>query len=181
MAFIVPYKDKTPKIAQDVFVAPTAAIVGDVEIGEGSSVWFGVSIRGDFMPIRIGKLTNIQDNSTIHTTAHHHLVIGDEVIIGHNRIIHATEIGSHVFVGMGSIILGHVRIGDNVIIGPGSLIPEGRRIPHDSLVFGEPARLIRSLRDDEIEALHASSLNYHEFSKTYQEIFEKYKDQAELL
>ena len=165
MACILPFEGKSPKIAADVFVAPTAAVVGDVEIGEGSSIWFGASVRGDFQPIRIGKYSNIQDNTTIHVMGDHGLTIGDEVIIGHNCVIHSNKIGSHSLIMMGTILLGYTEIGENVIIGPGSLIPQGRKIPSNSLVLGEPAQLIRSLRDDEIEALHASALNYHEIAQ----------------
>ena len=177
MACILPFEGKSPKIAADVFVAPTAAVVGDVEIGEGPSIWFGASVRGDFQPIRIGKYSNIQDNTTIHVMGDHGLTIGDEVIIGHNCVIHSNKIGSHSLIMMGTILLGYTEIGENVIIGPGSLIPQGRKIPSNSLVLGEPAQLIRSLRDDEIEALHASALNYHEIAQKYQAEFDKLAQQ----
>ena len=173
MSIIMPYNGKAPRIAPDVFIAPTAVVAGDVEIGAGSSVWFGASVRGDFQPIRIGKYTNIQDNCTIHVMGSHGLDIGDEVIIGPNCVIHSNKIGSGTMIGMGSILLGYTEIGENVIITPGSLIPEGRKIPSGSLVMGEPAQLIRSLRDDEIEALQASAHQYHQIANQYKEQLEK--------
>ena len=177
MGLIVPYKGKRPKIDASVFVAPTACVAGDVVIGKDSSVWFSSVVRGDFQPIRIGKYSNIQDYTTIHVMGDHGLTIGDEVIIGHNCVIHSKKIGSHSLIMMGTILLGYTEIGENVIIGPGSLIPQGRKIPSNSLVLGEPAQLIRSLRDDEIEALHASALNYHEIAQKYQAEFDKLAQQ----
>ena len=168
MACIMTMNGKTPQIAPDVFVAPTAAVVGDVTIGEGSSVWFGASVRG--------KRTNIQDNATIHVMGDHPLTIGDEVIIGHNCIIHSNKIGNNCLIAMGTILLGYTEIGDDVIIGPGSLIPEGRKIPSGSLVMGEPARMIRSLRDDELEALHASAVNYQEIAAKYMAALQNLKE-----
>lgn len=167
MANILPYKGHSPKIAEDVFLAPTSVVVGDVEIGEGSSVWFNAVVRGDFQPIRIGKCSNIQDNATIHVMGDTPTIIGDEVIIGHNSIVHCERIGSHTLIGMGSILLGYTDIGENVVIGAGTMITQHKKIPSNSLVYGNPARIIRGLREDEIEALHASAMNYREVAKRY--------------
>jgi len=167
MAYIIPYKSKAPKIDPSVFLAPTAVVSGDVEIGAGSSLWFGTVVRGDFQPIRIGKNTNIQDNATVHVMWDAPTEIGDGVIIGHNALIHCRKIGSNTLIGMGSIILGYTEIGENVVIGAGSMITQHRKIPSNSLVFGNPAQIIRALRDDEIEALKKSALSYSEVADHY--------------
>ena len=167
MGYILPYKSKSPNIDPSVFVAPTAAIAGDVTIGENSSIWFSTVIRGDYQPVRIGRYTNIQDNSTIHVMGDAPTEIGDHVIIGHNALIHSRRIGSNCLIGMGSILLGYSEIGDNCIIGAGTLLTQHKRIPANSLVFGNPAKIIRALRDDEIAALVDSSLHYLACAKWY--------------
>ncbi|MBE6075078.1 MAG: gamma carbonic anhydrase family protein [Selenomonas ruminantium] len=167
MSYIIPYKSVAPKIDPSVFLAPTATVAGDVEIGEGASIWFNVVIRGDFQPIRIGKNTNVQDNAVIHVMANVPTEIGDEVTIGHNAIIHARKIGNNCLVGMGSILLGYTEIGDNVVIGAGTMITQHKKIPSNSLVYGNPAQIIRALREDEIEALHDSALDYRKVAEKY--------------
>ena len=167
MSTIIPYKSVAPKIDPSVFIAPTAAVIGDVEIGEGSSLWFSTVVRGDFQPIKIGRNTDIQDNATIHVMADVPTEIGDEVIIGHNAIIHARKIGNNCLIGMGSIILGYTEIGDNVIIGAGTILTQHKKIPSNSLVYGNPAQIIRSLREDELQALHESAMNYQQVAENY--------------
>ncbi len=167
MATVIPYKGISPKIDGSTFMAPTAVVVGDVEIGEGSSLWFNTIVRGDFQPVRIGKFTNIQDNATVHVMMDQPTIIGDNVIVGHNAILHCSKIGSNCLVGMGSILLGYTEIGDNVIIGAGTLLTQHKKIPSNSLVFGNPAQIVRALRDDEIEALKASAERYHEVANNY--------------
>ncbi len=174
MAFIMKYEGKEPKIDSTVFLAPTAVVVGDVEIGEHSSVWFSSVVRGDFQPIRIGKYTSIQDNATIHVMWDTPTEIGDHVTIGHNALLHCRRIGNNCLIGMGANVQGYSEIGDNCIIGAGTLLMQHKKIPSNSLVFGNPARLIRSLRDDEIEALKNSTIHYSE-------VAEKYKAELEIL
>lgn len=167
MSYIIPYKSVAPKINPSVFLAPSATVVGDVEIGEGASIWFNAVVRGDFQPLRIGKNTNVQDNAVIHVMANVPTEIGDDVTIGHNAIIHARKIGNNCLVGMGSIILGYTEIGDNVVIGAGTMITQHKKIPSNSLVYGNPAQIIRALREDEIEALHDSALDYRKVAENY--------------
>lgn len=164
---IMPYKSVSPQIADNVFLAPTATIVGDVTLGEGSSVWFGSVVRGDFQPIRIGKYTNIQDNATVHVMGDVPTEIGDYVTIGHNVIAHCRKIGNNSLIGMGSIVLGYSEIGENCIIGAGTLLTQHKKIPANSLVYGNPARIIRALRDDEIEAVRESAIHYSEMAAAY--------------
>ena len=164
---ILPYKGKKPKIAGNVFVAPNASIVGDVKIGTGSSIWFGAAVRGDFQPVTIGAFTNIQDNATIHVMGDTPTEIGNYVTVGHNALVHCRRIGDNCLIGMGSIILGYSEIGSNCIIGAGTLLTQYKKIPNNSLVFGNPAKIMRAIRDDEIEALRASAMHYYECSLDY--------------
>ncbi len=167
MSHILPYKSVEPKIDPSAFIAPNASVVGDVTIGEGSSVWFGTVLRGDIQRIEVGKFTNIQDNATIHVMGDHPTIIGDYVTVGHNAIVHCGKIGNNCLIGMGSIILGYTEIGDNCVIGAGTMITQHKKIPANSLVYGSPARIIRSLRDDEIEALRESASRYHLIAQEY--------------
>ena len=164
---VLSYNGKQPKIAESVFVAPTASVVGDVEIGTGSSIWFGVTVRGDFQPVKIGAFTNIQDNATVHVMGDTPTEIGNYVTVGHNAIVHCRKIGDNCLIGMGSIILGYSEIGENCIIGAGTLLTQYKKIPRNSLVFGNPAKIMRALRDDEIQALRASAMKYHECAMEY--------------
>ncbi len=169
MGIIMPYQGQTPQIDSSVFVAPTAAVVGDVTIGENSSIWFSSVVRGDYQPLRIGCYSNVQDNATVHVMGDVPTEIGDYVIIGHNALIHSRKIGDHCLIGMGTILLGYTEIGENCIIGAGTLLPQHKKIPSNSLVYGNPAKIIRALRDDEIEAMHESALNYHVYAQRYME------------
>mgnify|MGYP002622488470 CR=1 FL=1 len=164
---VLSYRGKTPRIANDVFISPTASVVGEVQIGTGSSIWFGATVRGDFQPVKIGAFTNIQDNATIHVMGDSPTIIGNYVTVGHNAIIHCNKIGNNCLIGMGSIILGYAEIGDNCIIGAGTLLTQYKKIPNNCLVFGNPAKIMRALRDDEIEALRASAMHYHDCAKEY--------------
>lgn len=167
MSNIIPYQSLAPKIDPTVFVAPSGTVVGDVTIGEGSSVWFNAVIRGDFQKVTIGKNSNVQDNATVHVMWDTPTEIGDQVIIGHNAVIHSKKIGNNCLIGMGSILLGYTEIGDNVVIGAGTMITQHKKIPSNSLVYGNPAQIVRSLREDELEAVHASALNYRKVAETY--------------
>ena len=172
---ILPYRGKTPVIDETAFIAPTAAVIGDVTIGAGSSVWFGAVVRGDFQPITIGKNTNIQENATIHVMRDVPVQIGDNVLIGHNAVVHCSRIGDNTLIGMGSIIMGYSEIGENVVIGAGTFLSQHKKIPSNSLVFGNPAQIVRALRDDEIEALQAAALNYADLGEEYKRIIEEMK------
>ena len=172
---ILPYRGKMPTIHPTAFIAPTAAVVGDVEIGARSSVWFSAVVRGDFQSITIGQNTNIQENATIHVMRDVPVHIGDNVLIGHNAVVHCSRIGDNTLIGMGSIIMGYSEIGENVVIGAGTFLPQHKKIPSNSLVFGNPAQIVRALRDDEIEALRAAAENYADLGAEYKQIIEEMK------
>lgn len=172
---ILPYRGKAPVIDPTVFLAPMAAVIGDVTIGAGSSVWFGAVVRGDFQPITIGQNTNIQDNATIHVMRDVPVHIGDNVLIGHNAVVHCSRVGDNTLIGMGSIVMGYSEIGENVVIGAGTFLPQHKKIPLNSLVFGNPAQIVRALRDDEIEALQEAAENYANLGVEYKRIVEELK------
>mgnify|MGYP000943153649 FL=1 len=172
---ILPYRGTMPVIDPTAFIAPTAAVIGDVTVGAGSSIWFGAVVRGDFQPITIGQNTNIQENATIHVMRDVPVRIGDNVLVGHNAVVHCSRIGDNTLIGMGSIVMGYSEIGENVVIGAGTFLPQHKKIPSNSLVFGNPAQIVRALRDDEIEALRAAAENYAGLGAEYKRIIEEMK------
>jgi carbonic anhydrase/acetyltransferase-like protein (isoleucine patch superfamily) len=150
-----------PEIANDVFIAENAAIIGDVHIQEKSSVWYNVTLRGDVMPIRIGKESNIQDNSVLHGTYQEYgCTIGDRVTVGHGVILHGCTIENSCLIGMGTIIMDNVVIGAHSIVGAGSLVTEGKKFPPRSLILGRPAVVKRALTESEIQSLEESADHY---------------------
>lgn len=167
------YKGYKPQIGENVFIAPNCTIIGRCYIGENSSIWFSAVIRADVNEIRIGKNTNIQDGTVIHCDNEYPSIIGDNVTVGHNAIIHGCKIGNNCIIGMGSTILDNAEIGDNVIIGANSLITSGKRIPGGVLVMGSPARVVRDLTADELKRIEESYKDYIEKAMEYKkEIFE---------
>lgn len=151
----------SPIIGEDVFIADNARIISDVEVGDRSSIWYNVVIRGDVMPIRIGKEVNVQDGSVIHGTyGKWGTTLHDRVTIGHLVMLHGCEIGRGTLVGMGSIVMDGVQVGEHCLIGAGSLVTEGTKIPPRSLVVGRPAKVKRPLTDEEVELLEKSADNY---------------------
>lgn len=168
MALILPYKDKKPIIPSSVFLAENSVVIGDVEIGEDSSVWYGTVIRGDVNYIRIGKGTNIQDNSVVHVTHDTHpTIVGDYVTVGHKVILHGCVIGNYVLVGMGAIIMDGAQIEDFVLVGAGALVTPGKKFPSGVLVAGFPAKVVRDLKEEEIKLIKESAENYIKYKNTY--------------
>jgi carbonic anhydrase/acetyltransferase-like protein (isoleucine patch superfamily) len=162
------YKGKTPVIGEGVFIAENATIIGDVEIGDHSSIWYGTVVRGDVFHIRIGSRTNIQDNCTLHVTnGTWPVVLEDEVTVGHGVILHGCTVGRGSLIGMGSRLLDGVVIGEHSLVGAGSLVTQNTHIPARSLVLGSPARVVRSLTADEVAGLAAYYQNYLEYKEIY--------------
>jgi len=154
------YKQYEPQIDKSVFCAPNSTIIGRCSIGENSSVWFNAVVRADVNKIIIGKGTNVQDGTVIHCDSNYPTIIGDDVTIGHNAIIHGCRIGNNCIIGMGATILDGAEIGDNVIVGANSLITSGKKIPSGTLVVGSPARVVRELTSEEIEGIKESASGY---------------------
>jgi carbonic anhydrase/acetyltransferase-like protein (isoleucine patch superfamily) len=165
---LLPYREHRPRLAPDAFVAPGAVLVGDVEVGAQASVWFGCVLRGDVCHVRIGARTNFQDGSIIHVSrAGLATLIGVEVTVGHGCIVHACTLEDRAFVGMGSVILDGARIESEGMLGAGSLLPSDKRIGPRELWLGRPARLVRRLRDDELEANAERNRHYVELASEY--------------
>ncbi len=144
-ATICRYLDRTPTVAEDVFIAPTAALVGDVRLGPNVSVWFGCVLRGDVNYIQIGARSNVQDGTVVHLGDDDPTIIGEEVVIGHRAVVHGCTVGGGTLVGIQATVLDGVKVGEGSIIGAGAVVPAGRVIPPHSLVLGTPAKVVRTL------------------------------------
>lgn len=160
MASLIEYKGKKPVVGERVFLAEGARLIGDVEIGDDSSVFYNAVLRADLAEIRVGKRTNIQDNVSIHLSMGVGVHIGDDVTIGHNAVVHACEIEDHVLVGMGAIVMDGARIRKNSVVAAGALVPQGKEYPEGSLIVGTPARVARQLTDEEIRKFHEGAEHY---------------------
>jgi len=170
MPIVRRFRDTAPVIAPDVFLAENASVIGDVVIGAGSSIWYGTVVRGDVMPIRIGGATSIQDNSVIHVTGGFAgTTVGDRVTVGHNVILHACVIEDDCIIGMGSIILDGARVRRGSIVGAGALVTPGTDIPDGSLVVGSPARVKRTITDDERAWITSSAQHYVALAQRYRD------------
>ena len=162
------YKGKMPRIDPSVFIDCSAQVIGDVQIGEGSSVWFNCVIRADVHYVRIGRNTNIQDGSVIHVTnGRFPTVIGDCVTIGHGAMLHGCTIEGHSLIGIGAIVLDNATVGEYSIIAAGSVVPPGAIIPPRSLAIGSPAKVRREVNATEIERIDANWKNYLEYKIAY--------------
>lgn len=165
---LLPYKKIMPTIGDKVFIAENAAVIGDVVIGEESSIWFGCTVRGDVHEIRIGKRTNIQDNTVIHTTRNlSGTYIGDEVTVGHGAILHACTLGDQSFVGMGAIILDEAKLEPRAMLAAGAVLTPRKIVPTGQLWGGSPARYMRDMTQEELKFLEISADNYVRLSQDY--------------
>ena len=154
-------------IDNSVFIADGAKVVGEVEIGKNSSVWFNAVIRADLDSVKIGEASNVQDNAVVHTSKNFGVQIGNNVTVGHSAIVHGCTVGNNVLIGMGAIVLDGAVIEDNCIIGAGSLVTQGKLIPAGSLAFGNPAKVVRQLTDDEIRSITDNAVSYIEEAENY--------------
>lgn len=165
---IQPYKGVTPKIGQDCFIAATAVVIGDVVIGSHTSLWYGVSMRGDVHYIRIGSHSNIQDNVVCHVTKDRYpLIIGDYVTVGHGAIVHGCTIESHCLIGINATLLDDVVVGEGSIVAANAMVPMGMRIPPRSMVAGIPARIKKELSANDVKFIDSFAKNYLEEKDDY--------------
>lgn len=164
---IFAYKDKSPKIHENAFVAPTATIIGDVEIESGANIWYGAVVRGDLAAIRIGANTNIQDNVTIHTDVGKPTLIGRHVTVGHNAVIHGCTLEKSVLIGMNAVILSGAHVKTGSVIAAGALIKEGQTVGPYHLVAGMPAVLKKELTPEIVEVLDLSVDEYLELAEDH--------------
>jgi carbonic anhydrase/acetyltransferase-like protein (isoleucine patch superfamily) len=149
-----------PQIAEDSWGAPDANVIGKIVIQKGASIWFGATLRGDNEEIVIGKGSNVQENTVMHTDMGYPLTVGEGCTIGHKALLHGCTIGDNTLIGMGAVVLNGAKIGKNCLIGANALITENKVIPDGSLVMGAPGKVVRTLDDAAIEGLRASALNY---------------------
>ena len=164
-----------PDIHETAWIADDANVIGNVELKEGSSVWFCTTIRGDNEIVVVGKGTNIQENTVMHTDIGFPLTIGENCTIGHKVMLHGCEIGTNSLIGMGTVILNGAKVGDNCLIGAGALITENKVIPDGSLVMGLPGKIVRQLDDAEIARLTQSALHYQENAARFRKKLVKVK------
>jgi len=173
---IYDFKDFTPKIGKKTWIAPSADVIGDVEIGEDCSIWFGSVVRGDVHYIKIGDRTSIQDLSMVHITHHKKpdrsdgspTIIGSDVTVGHRVMLHGCTIEDACLIGMSATILDNAVIGKESIVGASSLVTKGKVFPPRSLIMGSPAKRVRELTDEEVAELYASATRYVAFKNEYQ-------------
>lgn len=149
-----------PKVGTDAWVADSAQVIGNVELGDAASVWFGAVIRGDTECIRIGRNSNIQDASVLHADVGKPLTIGDNVTVGHQVMLHGCTVGDGSLVGIGAVVLNGAKIGKGCIVGAGSLVTEGKEFPDGSMIMGSPARLIRQLTPEQVEGIRHIARHY---------------------
>jgi len=164
-----PYRGQVPRVHPSAFIDDSAQVIGDVEIGEESSVWMCVVIRGDVNRIRIGRRSNVQDGTIVHVMKDTHpTVIGDNVTIGHGAVVHGCTIEDRCLVGMGAILLNGVTVGSGSIVAAGTLLPEGMQVPPRSLVMGSPGKVRRTLSDADLDEIQMYADRYVAYRLDYQ-------------
>jgi carbonic anhydrase/acetyltransferase-like protein (isoleucine patch superfamily) len=162
------FKGMIPVLGRDVLVTDNASVIGDVELADEASVWFGAVLRGDYHSIRVGPRSNLQDNAVVHiTSGTAKTTIGADVTVGHGAIIHGAFIGDACLVGMGSIVLDGAVVGEGSFVAAGSLITPGTAIPPRSFVMGRPAKVIRPVTDDVLLSIHQSAANYVTYAREF--------------
>jgi carbonic anhydrase/acetyltransferase-like protein (isoleucine patch superfamily) len=159
---LLPHDGTSPQVAESAWVAPGAYVIGDVHLGEESSVWYGAVLRGDTEPIRVGDRTNVQDGCILHTDPGYPAVVGEGCVVGHNAVVHGCEIGNDCLVGMGATILNGAKIGDGSLVAAGAVVPEGREFPPRSLIVGIPANHIGDVTDEQAADIQRGASVYVE-------------------
>jgi carbonic anhydrase/acetyltransferase-like protein (isoleucine patch superfamily) len=165
---IIDFNQVAPRIGKNVYIAPTAVVIGDVSIGDGASVWFNTVLRGDMAPITIGANSNIQDNCTIHTDFGKPVTIGKNVTVGHNAVVHGCTIGDGSLVGIGAIVLNDAQVLEQTVVAAGAVVREGTRVGPRQLVAGTPALVKKDLADLPMDRFERSAEEYLKLSDAYQ-------------
>ena len=150
----------TPRIADSAWVADSARVIGNVDLAEDASVWFGAVLRGDTEPLRVGKGSNVQDGSVIHADVGYPVTLGENVTVGHQVTLHGCTVGDGSLIGIRAVVMNGAKIGRHCLVGAGSLVTEGKEFPDGSLIMGTPAKVVRQLTPEQIETLKRSGRNY---------------------
>lgn len=158
---------KSPTLGKDAYVADSAQVMGDVIVGEGASLWFGVVARGDSETLTIGRGSNVQDGSVLHADPGKPLVLGENVSVGHMVMLHGCTVGDGTLIGIGAIVLNGAKIGKNCIVGAGSLVTEGKEFPDGSMIMGSPAKVVRQLEPQQQAGLLGIAKHYVDNSKRF--------------
>ncbi len=159
----------TPRLGRDVFIAPNATVIADVDLGDEASIWFGAVLRGDIECLTVGRRTNVQDNSVMHSDRGSPLTLGERVTVGHSVVLHGCTVGDGSLIGMGSSVLNDARIGRNCLVGANALVTEGKTFADGMLIVGSPARAIRPLTAEELARLAFSADHYAERAALYRQ------------
>jgi carbonic anhydrase/acetyltransferase-like protein (isoleucine patch superfamily) len=159
------FEGERPDISKASFIAWNAEIAGRVDLGEGASVWYGATLRGDINAIRVGAMSNVQEGSVLHVDEGQPCIVGDYVTIGHGAIVHACTVGDRCLIGMGATILDRAIIGEDSIVGAGALVTQGKTFPPRSMILGSPAKVARSLTEKEIAGLRSHAEAYVELAR----------------
>lgn len=168
MATVRPFGGKAPRLHESVFAVDSALVIGDVEIGADSSLWFGTIVRGDVNAIHVGARTNVQDHSVIHVTSRTHPTwVGDEVTLGHRVTLHGCTVKDRCIIGIGAIVLDGAVVGEESMVAAGTLVPPGMVVPPRTLVMGSPAKVKRALTTEELAHLQRSAENYVRYTRQY--------------
>ena len=157
----------TPQLGEGAWVADSAQVIGNVQLADGASVWFGAVLRGDNEPMRIGKGTNIQEGSVLHSDPGFPLTLGENVTIGHQVMLHGCTVGDGTLIGIKAVVLNGAKIGKNCIVGAGALVTEGKEFPDGSMILGAPARLVRELTAEQQAGLQRAAVHYVANAKRY--------------
>jgi carbonic anhydrase/acetyltransferase-like protein (isoleucine patch superfamily) len=164
---ILAYRGKSPRIGSNVFIAPTAVVIGDVDIADGASIWYGAVVRGDSAAIRIGRETNIQDNCTVHVDAGVPVDIGEAVVVGHNAVVHGCTIEDLCLIGIGAVVLNHARIRRGSIVGAGAVVREHQVVGPLALAAGIPAQIRKELPPETLETIRHDADTYLELARQH--------------
>jgi len=163
------FQDKTPEIAEGVFLAENAALIGEVKLAKNVNIWYGAVLRADESGIEIGENTNIQDNATVHTAKRFPVKIGKNVTVGHNAIVHGCTVGDNTMIGMGACVLNGAKVGSGCLIGAGALVKEGQEIPDGSLCVGVPVKVVRTIDEAQKQKILDNAAMYVDLAREHRD------------
>ena len=166
---LLPHGDAFPEVAPSAWIAPGAHVIGAVNLGEESSVWYGAVLRGDTEPIHIGARTNVQDGCILHADPGYPAIVGDDCVVGHNAIVHGCQVGNGCLIGMGATILNGAKVGEGSIVAAGALVPENKEFPPHSLIVGIPAKAAREVTEEQTRSIARGVREYVERAASHRE------------